>query len=74
MKKKRKILEAVGSFVYRFDNLVLSAEFSCSNNNNRCKSYIIYQQEFIVIASSPNASLIGSLLEAFFYRLVNNIL
>ena len=53
-KKKRKIFEAVGSFDYRFDYLVLSAEFSCSNNNNRSKKYIIYQQEFIVTASSPN--------------------
>ena len=72
--KKRKIFEAIGSFDYRFDYLVLSAEFSCSNNNNRSKKYIIYQQEFIVTASSPNASLIGSLLDAFFHRLVNNIL
>ena len=73
-KKNRKIFEAVGSFDYRFDYLVLSAEFSCSNNNNRSKKYIIYQQEFIVTASSPNASLIGILLDAFFHRLVNNIL
>ena len=73
-KIKIKIFEAVGSFDYRFDYLVLSAEFSCSNNNNRSKKYIIYPQEFIVTASSPNASLIGILLDAFFHRLVNNIL
>lgn len=41
-KIKIKIFEAVGSFDYRFDYLVLSAEFSCSNNNNRSKKYIIY--------------------------------
>ena len=68
-KKKKKIFEAVGSFDYRFDYLVLSAD-----NNNRSKKYIIYPQEFIVTASSPNASLIGILLDAFFHRLVNNIL